>query len=84
MDIASQLAARKAEREGAKSVPPEPLLISRKDLAARWHVHPNTIRRMEKTGELVPLVIGKKLIRYYLDKVIEIEQMGKTRSQPTI
>lgn len=48
-------------------------LISRPALARRWQCHVETIRRREKEGQLHPLQMGKRMIRYKMAEVLAIE-----------
>ena len=48
-------------------------LIDRKELAARWKVSIPTLKRMEKRGELQPLAISERIIRYNLALIESME-----------
>ena len=47
--------------------------ISRKELAHRWHCHPLTIARHEKSGLLKPLRLGARLLRYRLEDIERVK-----------
>lgn len=49
-------------------------LISRDQLAKRWGVSKETIKRREREGLLTPLRFNQRLLRYRLDDIIAIEQ----------
>ena len=51
----------------------ESLLLSRKDLAARWGCSIETIKRTEKRKGLRQVRIGPRTVRYRLADVIAIE-----------
>lgn len=48
-------------------------LLSRADLARRWHVCTLTIARRERAGKLPFLKLGERLKRYRLADVLKIE-----------
>jgi hypothetical protein len=48
-------------------------LISRPALARRWGCHVETLRRREKEGQLHPMQMGKRMIRYRMAEVLAIE-----------
>ncbi|MGK0186686.1 MAG: DNA-binding XRE family transcriptional regulator [Verrucomicrobiales bacterium] len=52
----------------------KPELISRDQLAKRWSVSKETIKRREREGLLSPLRFNQRLIRYRLDDILAIEQ----------
>lgn len=50
------------------------ILLNRKDLASRWGVSIETIKRREYEGTLKPVYLpGNRLIRYRLSDIIAIE-----------
>ncbi|MGK0190597.1 MAG: hypothetical protein ACI9R3_006426 [Verrucomicrobiales bacterium] len=49
-------------------------LISRAQLAKRWCVSKETIKRREREGILVPIRFNQRLLRYRLEDIVEIEQ----------
>ena len=53
---------------------PEDGTIDRPALARRWRCHTETLRRKEKTGQLHPLQLGERMIRYRLQEIVEIER----------
>jgi hypothetical protein len=59
------------KKSGTPSI--EDDLIERSTLARRWKCHRETIRRKEKTGQLHPLQLGERMIRYRLSEVLAIE-----------
>lgn len=48
-------------------------LIDRKELAARWKVSIPTLKRMESRGELQPVTISERIIRYNLAVIERME-----------
>ena len=52
----------------------KPELISRNQLAKRWSVSKETIKRREREGLLSPVRFNQRLIRYRLDDILAIEQ----------
>jgi hypothetical protein len=52
---------------------PPPELVTREQLAARWVVSVQTIKRMEAEGILTPVRIGPRLVRYRFAQVLKIE-----------
>jgi predicted DNA-binding transcriptional regulator AlpA len=49
------------------------LFISRENLAARWAVTKQTLKRKEQLGLLQPVVLGPRLLRYKLSEIEAIE-----------
>ena len=49
-------------------------LLSRKQVAKRWRVSTETIKRRSREGLLPPLRFNQRLIRYRLADVIRVEQ----------
>lgn len=49
-------------------------LISRNQLAKRWSVSKETIKRREREGLLKPIRFNQRLLRYRLDDIVAIEQ----------
>lgn len=52
------------------------VFISRKQLATRWSCSIETIKRKEKQGLIVPLRLGKRMLRYRLDDIQKLEDAG--------
>ena len=52
---------------------PNEKLIDRKELAARWKVSIPTLKRMESRGELQPVTISERIIRYNLAVIERME-----------
>jgi hypothetical protein len=50
-----------------------PTFFSRKQLCNRWGLSLSSLKRMEKTGDLVATVFGKRLVRYPASLILEIE-----------
>lgn len=48
-------------------------LLSRAELAQRWSVCRETVKRMEKQGRLPALCLGPRLKRYKLEDVLRVE-----------
>ncbi|MBV8414462.1 MAG: helix-turn-helix domain-containing protein [Verrucomicrobia bacterium] len=55
-------------------------LISPKELARRWHVSANVIRRRRQSGELPAVHLGGNLYRFRLSDILAIE--GRARGDP--
>lgn len=51
-----------------------PEFISRDQLAKRWNVSKETIKRREREGLLNPIRFNQRLLRYRLRDIVEIEQ----------
>lgn len=48
--------------------------LSRYELAMRWGVSKETIKRREREGLLTPIRFNQRLLRYRLEDVIEVER----------
>ena len=53
---------------------PVPEFISRDQLAKRWSVSKETIKRREREGLLTPIRFNQRLLRYCLEDIIAIEK----------
>ena len=51
-----------------------PEFISRDQLAKRWSVSKETIKRREREGLLTPIRFNQRLLRYRLEDIIAIEK----------
>lgn len=51
-------------------------LLSRSDVAHRWAVSVETVKRRQKEGLLHPIYFNRRLIRYSLGEILNIEQAG--------
>ncbi|MEZ5325926.1 MAG: MerR family transcriptional regulator [Verrucomicrobiales bacterium] len=49
-------------------------LLSRNQLAKRWGVSKETIKRREREGLLTPIRFNQRLLRYRLDDIVALEQ----------
>ena len=49
-------------------------LISRAQLAQRWGVSKETIKRRERDGLLSPIRFNQRLLRYRLEDILAVEQ----------
>jgi DNA-binding transcriptional regulator YhcF (GntR family) len=54
----------------------EDSLLTRRELASRWKVSIETIKRRERTRVLRPLRLEGLIIRYRMSDVVRIEQDG--------
>jgi len=54
----------------------EDSLLTRRDLANRWKVSIETIKRRERARVLRPLRLEGRIIRYRLSDVVRLEQEG--------
>lgn len=52
---------------------PLSVLIDRNNLATRWSCSVMTIKRMEKRGELSPVYLAERIVRYRLQDIEAIE-----------
>jgi hypothetical protein len=50
------------------------LMMTRKELALRWNCGVSTLKRKEKRGLLTALRIDRRLVRYRMSQIIEIER----------
>jgi hypothetical protein len=57
----------------------EERLVSRKELAKRWGVSTETIKRRTRDELLKPLRFNQRLLRYRLSDIIRIEQEAGTQ-----
>ncbi len=53
---------------------PQAELISRDQLAKRWGVSKETIKRREREGLLNPVRFNQRLLRYRMEDIIEVEK----------
>jgi hypothetical protein len=51
-------------------------LLTRLDLARRWNVSVDTLKRRERTRILRPIRLDGRVIRYRMSDVLRIEQEG--------
>jgi hypothetical protein len=49
-------------------------LLSRRDVAKRWRVSTETVKRRQRAGLLHPLYFSKRLIRYSAIEVARLER----------
>ena len=49
-------------------------LLSRSQLASRWGVSKETIKRREREGLLTPIRFNQRLLRYRLEDIVTIER----------
>jgi hypothetical protein len=54
----------------------EEILLTGKELRARWKCHQITLQRWEDKGILEPIIIGGKFRRYRLSHIRQIEAEG--------
>lgn len=52
----------------------EEALLSRKQVAARWSVSRETIKRREAAGLLHPIRFSKRQLRYRLAEIVSVER----------
>jgi predicted DNA-binding transcriptional regulator AlpA len=56
-------------------------IISRESLATRWECSQETLKRMEKRGQLSRVMLGERMVRYRMSEVLRIEgQQLRTRA----
>jgi hypothetical protein len=56
--------------------PVEDTLLTRRELAARWKVSVETVKRRERASKLRPVRLDGRIIRYRMSEVMRIEQDG--------
>jgi hypothetical protein len=54
----------------------EDTLLTRRELAARWKVSVETVKRRERASKLRPVRLDGRIIRYRMSEVMRIEQDG--------
>ncbi len=53
-----------------------PVFLDRDQLARRWKTSVSTLKRREKSGELVPTRLGGRIVRYSMAHIIAVEEAG--------
>jgi len=48
--------------------------FTRKTLAQRWEVSEMFLKRKERKGDLKPLLLGDRIVRYRLEDILKIEE----------
>jgi hypothetical protein len=51
-------------------------LLTRREVAARWKVSIETVKRRERARILRPMRLDGRIIRYRMSDVVQIEQEG--------
>ena len=51
-------------------------LLTRRELARRWKVSIETLKRRERTKILRPMRLDGRIVRYRMSDVVRIEQVG--------
>jgi hypothetical protein len=54
----------------------EDTLLTRRELAARWKVSVETVKRRERSSKLRPVRLDGRIIRYRMSDVVWLEQEG--------
>ncbi len=59
----------------------QPIMIDRNELMARWGISMPTIKRMDKRGDLTPVYLSTRIVRYRIEDIekIEADAYGKER-----
>ena len=65
--------ASRPQSKSRHNSPTDDTLISRKTLCARWGCSTETIRRRERAGQLHPIILSGRMLRYRLGEVIAAE-----------
>ena len=66
---------KKSRTIGLATITPEKeTFLSRPELARRWGVHLETLKRLEKKGELQAVHFNERRLRYRLSDILKIEQ----------
>lgn len=58
-------------------------LLSRAQVAARWNLHPETIKRRERAGILPAVRLSSRVVRYRLSDVLALEGEAANGSKAT-
>src|SRR5260370_38540973 len=66
-------ASRSRSNQPHSSPSADDTLISRKTLCTRWGCSAETIRRRERAGQLHPIILSARMLRYRLAEVIGAE-----------
>jgi hypothetical protein len=53
--------------------PKDDRTLSRKELSERWNLSIKTLKRREQTGQLNPMKLGPRTVRYRLSDILGIE-----------
>lgn len=56
--------------------PTEDTLLTRRELAVRWKVSIETVKRRERAKMLRPMRLDGRIVRYRMSDVVRIEQEG--------
>ena len=57
-------------------------IISRESVATRWEASIETLKRMEKRGQLSRVMLGERMVRYRMSEVLRIEgEQLRTRAR---
>jgi hypothetical protein len=56
--------------------PTEDALLTRRELAERWKVSIETVKRRERVKMLRPMRLDGRVVRYRMSDVVRIEQEG--------
>ena len=56
--------------------PTVPTFLNRAQLAERWNCSISTLKRREKSGELAPLRLGRRIVRFPMALIESIENQG--------
>ena len=56
--------------------PKEDSLLTSRELARRWKVSIETLKRRERTKILRPMRLDGRIVRYRMSEVVRIEQEG--------
>jgi hypothetical protein len=54
----------------------EDSLLTRRELARRWKVSIETLKRQERTKILRPMRLDGRIVRYRMSDVVRVEQEG--------
>ncbi len=56
----------------------EQKFLTRRSLAARWDVHYDTVRQMERKGRLTPRrEVCQAIVRYAMEEILAVESSAK-------
>lgn len=62
--------------------PTQDQLITRADLALRWHCSIETIKRREKSGLLKAIRFSERFVRYRLSDILDLESGSDPDQEP--
>ena len=77
MAIETTVEKRNQKKSNPTPLGPERVLITRKELIARWGISLATLKRIESSAGLTRVCVCDRMVSYNLDQVREIEKGGR-------